>query len=112
MKSDEKQALLQQIPPITELLKDPVAAGWLQTHPGPLITDCLRRATAQVREQVLAQAEEGGPPPAITAELILGRRAVQDLATIVCRALFVFVSGIFVQESFAQGPIKKLCRGF
>ena len=46
MASEPKQDLLKSIPPITALLKNPAVAGWLNTHPLPLVTDCLRDAVA------------------------------------------------------------------
>ena len=54
--SDQKSELLRTLPAITELLKSATATGWLREHPQPLVTDCLRRALAAVRQQVLTGA--------------------------------------------------------
>jgi len=58
MASEPKQDLLKQIPPITELLKHPTVAGWLRTHPLSVVTDCLRGATAAVREEILTDSAD------------------------------------------------------
>jgi L-seryl-tRNA(Ser) seleniumtransferase len=50
----EKQALLEKIPSITELLKTEASAGWLRIHSLSLVTDCLRKATADFRQTVLS----------------------------------------------------------
>ena len=68
---DRKQELLQGIPSVTELLKRREVEVWLQNHPAPLVTDCLRRAAAQVREQVLADARGACGNQHISAEAIV-----------------------------------------
>ncbi len=50
---DQKQKLLRALPAVTELLKSETAAAWLRQHPQPLVTECLRRALAALREQIL-----------------------------------------------------------
>ncbi len=50
---DPKQELLRTLPAITELLKSETVAGWLRRHPQPLVTECLRRALADLRRQIL-----------------------------------------------------------
>ena len=52
MMPSEKQGLLRTLPAITELLKSDTAAGWLSRHPHALVTECLRRALAGLREQI------------------------------------------------------------
>jgi L-seryl-tRNA(Ser) seleniumtransferase len=47
------QELLRTLPAITELLKSETVAGWLREHPQPLVTECLRRALAGLRQQIL-----------------------------------------------------------
>ena len=70
---DQKQELLRALPAITELLKSETAAGWLRQHPQPLVTECLRRALAGLRRQILnGDAGPGGAPP-ITAEAVLAQ---------------------------------------
>jgi L-seryl-tRNA(Ser) seleniumtransferase len=50
---DQKQELLRTLPAVTELLKDEMVAGWLRLHPQPLVTECLRRALTNLRQQIL-----------------------------------------------------------
>ncbi|MEI7732211.1 MAG: L-seryl-tRNA(Sec) selenium transferase [Verrucomicrobiota bacterium] len=73
MPSDHKQELLKRIPSITELLKSPVVADWLLRQPAPLVTECLRRAVAQLRQQVLADTAGHCGAQHVTAESVLER---------------------------------------
>jgi L-seryl-tRNA(Ser) seleniumtransferase len=50
---DQKQDLLRSLPSVTALLESGTVAGWLRQHPRPLVTDCLRRAVADFRRQLL-----------------------------------------------------------
>lgn len=50
---DPKQDLLRALPSVTELLKSEPVRAWLQQHPQPLITECLRRALAAQRQSML-----------------------------------------------------------
>lgn len=50
---DTKQELLRTLPSVSDLLKGDTVVGWLHQHPQPLVTECLRRAQAAVRQQVL-----------------------------------------------------------
>ncbi len=43
---------------MTELLKSPRVAEWLKVHPQALVTECLRGATASVRQALLANGSE------------------------------------------------------
>lgn len=70
---DGKKGVLQGIPSITELLKHREVEGWLQQHPGPLVTECLRRSVAQVREQLISAAPGAGGHQPATAEAIVAR---------------------------------------
>jgi L-seryl-tRNA(Ser) seleniumtransferase len=76
MASEPKQDLLKRIPPITELLKHPVVAGWLKTQPLSLVTDCLRGATAAVREEILTDSAGRCGSEQVTAEAVLARAAI------------------------------------
>ena len=62
---DQKQELLRTLPAITELLKSETVSGWLRQHPQPLVTECLRRALASLRQRILDGA------PGINAESVL-----------------------------------------
>jgi L-seryl-tRNA(Ser) seleniumtransferase len=53
MMPDQKQELLRSLPSVTDLLKSETAAGWLRQHPQLLVTECLRRALAEVRQKIL-----------------------------------------------------------
>src|SRR5271157_766009 len=70
---DQKQELLRALPAITELLKSETAAGWLRQHPQPLVTECLRRALAELRQQILNAAAGRGDTKQITAEAVLAQ---------------------------------------
>jgi len=70
---DQKQELLRTLPAITELLKSETAARWLRQHPQPLVTECLRRALAGLRLQILNDdAGRGGAQP-INAGAVLAQ---------------------------------------
>jgi len=73
MAPEPKQELLKRIPPITELLKTPAALRWLQNHPLPLVTDCLRGATAAVRAELLADSAGHSGPEQLSEAAILAR---------------------------------------
>jgi L-seryl-tRNA(Ser) seleniumtransferase len=79
MMPDPNQELLRSLPSVTDLLKSETAAGWLRQHPQPLVTECLRRAVAELRRQILNGARGGDAPVAEAlkqAEIFL-RRAVE-----------------------------------
>lgn len=61
------QELLQSLPAMTDLLKSETAAGWLRQQPQPLVTECLRRALADARQQILNGARGGD---ALVAEIL------------------------------------------
>ena len=79
MPPELKQELLKGIAPITELLKTEAVAGWLKTQPLALVTDCLRRAAAGAREEVLADESGRCGPEQVSAQALLAR-ATQLLA--------------------------------
>jgi L-seryl-tRNA(Ser) seleniumtransferase len=76
MTPEPKQELLRQIPSITELLKSQAAAAWLEEHPASLVTECLRRAVAGLRQQI--QEDIGGRcgPQHVGAGEVLMRASV------------------------------------
>ena len=57
---DQKQELLRTLPAVTELLKSETVAGWLRSHPQPLVTECLRRALAGSRQNILDGTQNAG----------------------------------------------------
>jgi L-seryl-tRNA(Ser) seleniumtransferase len=76
---DQKQILLRALPAVSELLKSETAAAWLRLHPQPLVTDCLRRALASLRDQILhAAADAGAPPDAADSALALAAKFLND----------------------------------
>jgi L-seryl-tRNA(Ser) seleniumtransferase len=75
MPLEQKQELLKRIPPITELLKTREAAGWLNTHPAGLVTDCLRDAAACVRQRVMADVTGQCGPEHVTPAAVLAHAA-------------------------------------
>lgn len=60
---DATQESLQQLPSITDLLKSGPARAWLERHPAPLVTECLRRAVASARKRLASASPEGPPAP-------------------------------------------------
>ena len=54
MAAKERLALLQGLPSITGLLKRPEVRRWGATHPAALVTECLRGAVGEAREEALA----------------------------------------------------------
>lgn len=50
---DPIQELLKTLPSVSDLLKCDIVVGWLKQHPQPLVTECVRRALAHMRQQVL-----------------------------------------------------------
>jgi L-seryl-tRNA(Ser) seleniumtransferase len=75
MTPEQKQDLLRRIPSITELLKSPTAAEWLSRHPLALVTECMRRATADLRQAVLEDAGGRCGAAHVSAEAVLQRSA-------------------------------------
>ncbi len=61
------QELLRALPSVTDLLKAPQVIGWLERHPQPLVTECLRRALAEQRQSILNGATESGD---LTAKIL------------------------------------------
>jgi L-seryl-tRNA(Ser) seleniumtransferase len=76
MASEPKQDLLKCIPPITVLLKDPAVIGWLKAHPLSLVTNCLRGATAAVREEILEDSNGRRGSEHVTAEAVIARASI------------------------------------
>jgi L-seryl-tRNA(Ser) seleniumtransferase len=75
--SDQKQELLRALPAITELLKSDTVAGWLARHPQPLVTECLRRALAGLRQEILGGAQTAGAEFILAEAERLLRRATE-----------------------------------
>jgi L-seryl-tRNA(Ser) seleniumtransferase len=75
MTPEPKQELLRQIPSITEVLKTPTATEWLARHPQTLVTECVRQATAALRQSVLDDAGGRCSLQHITAAGVLDRAA-------------------------------------
>ena len=78
----QKQDLLRALPAITDLLKSETAAGWLRQQPQPLVADCLRRALAEFRRQILQPAPAPAGAPPVTSDAVLARagKFLQDAA--------------------------------
>lgn len=73
MATEAKHELLSRIPSITELLKSETVSGWLQQHPKSLVTDCLRRAVAEVRSAILGGRSRCCTPDRVSNEAVLAR---------------------------------------
>jgi L-seryl-tRNA(Ser) seleniumtransferase len=57
MKSSGNEELFRKIPSISELLKHERVVEWLEFHPLGLVTESLRQATGQVRQQMRQAGE-------------------------------------------------------
>ncbi len=71
--ASQKQDLLRALPAITQLLKSKTAAGWLRQHPQSLVTDCLRRALAESRRQLLSDHAGSGDSQRVVVEVVLAQ---------------------------------------
>ena len=58
MPAENRQEMLQRIPPMTELLQSEEVAGWLKAHPLALVTDCLRQAASRLRREVIEGSQD------------------------------------------------------
>ncbi len=76
MTPEDKQALLREIPSVTELLKSETAVEWLKHHPLALVTDCFRQAAAGLRQAVLADTSGRCGPRHVSADGVLANAAV------------------------------------
>ena len=73
MAPEQKQELLRSLPSVTDLLKTETVAAWLQRHPQPLVTQCVREAVAAIRNEI--QQCAGNPSAHVTSEGLLARAA-------------------------------------
>jgi L-seryl-tRNA(Ser) seleniumtransferase len=60
---------------MTELLKSPRVISWLDRHPRPLVTGCLRRALADLRQEIRDRPAGHCGPQHITTDALLIRAA-------------------------------------
>ncbi|HEU5397482.1 MAG TPA: L-seryl-tRNA(Sec) selenium transferase, partial [Verrucomicrobiae bacterium] len=60
---DLKENLLRDLPSVSDLLKTETAANWLRKYPQPLVSDCLRHALAEWRQQILTSKTDAVPRP-------------------------------------------------
>jgi L-seryl-tRNA(Ser) seleniumtransferase len=74
---DQKQELLRALPSVTDLLKSPAVSGWLAQHAQPLVTECLRRALADLRRDILNGATNVAPDTVLASAKALLRRACE-----------------------------------
>ena len=80
MAAELTQEALRRIPPITELLKSPRVAEWLKEQPPAVVTDCLRRAAASVREALRSNGLEAGRAEELTGRIISLAAELLELA--------------------------------
>lgn len=81
MAAELTREALRRIPPITELLKSARVVAWLQEHPLPLVTECLRGATASVREKLLGNGSVPGSADQLTEGILSRAAELLELAT-------------------------------
>lgn len=67
MAADDRLAFLQGLPSMTELLKRPEVQRWRRTHPAAVVTECLRAAVGEARENTM---RVGASPADIDAMLL------------------------------------------
>ena len=71
-----KQDLLRKLPSITDLLNSPTGQDWLEQHPRPLVTACLRDALAALRQNILDDAAGRCGPAHVSDQYILDQAAL------------------------------------
>ena len=79
MAAIDKQAMLQRLPSMTELLNRPEVRRWQASFPVALVTECLRQGVAQARQEALATDQP--PPVQIEAILALAKVRLQQATT-------------------------------
>jgi L-seryl-tRNA(Ser) seleniumtransferase len=67
MVADDRLAFLQGLPSMTELLKRPEVQRWRRAHPAAVVTECLRAAVGEARENTL---RVGASPVDVDAMLL------------------------------------------
>ncbi len=70
---DKKQELLRNLPSVTELLKSDTATAWARERPSALVTDCVRRAVSEARQQILQTVDGQPSAKPVTTEAVLQR---------------------------------------
>ena len=76
MLPEPKLELLKRIPSMTELLKCETVANWSQKHPPVVISQCLRQAAANLRQEVIEDTGGHCGMQHVSAEAVLERAAV------------------------------------
>jgi L-seryl-tRNA(Ser) seleniumtransferase len=66
-----KQELLRKMPSVGDLLSSATAKGWLERHPRPLVTDCIRQAVDELRRQILQDDAGRCGPAHVAPEYVL-----------------------------------------
>jgi L-seryl-tRNA(Ser) seleniumtransferase len=74
---DQKQELLRSLPSVTDLLKSETVTAWLRQHPQPLVTECLRRALVDLRQQIVDGAQSVSTESVLTQAEIFLRHAIE-----------------------------------
>ncbi len=68
-----KHELLRCLPSVTELLKNQTVLEWLKQHPHSVVTDCLRHALAELREQIQGNDVAQQALVSTSTDTVLGR---------------------------------------
>lgn len=103
MPSDPKQALLDGLPSITELLKTPTVLAWLEQYPRALVGKCVRDATAQMRQQILADNAGRCGPQTVTLDEVLARAgALLTAATIPRLRAAINATGVILHTGLGR----------
>ncbi|MCP4659932.1 MAG: L-seryl-tRNA(Sec) selenium transferase [bacterium] len=71
--NDLKKDLLRKLPSVANLLATDTAAAWLTEHPRGLVTDCLRDASDELRQQIVEDTAGRCGVAHVSAEFVLGR---------------------------------------
>jgi len=71
--TEQKNEPFRGLPSVTELLKNQTVLAWLERHPHAVVTDCLRRAVDELREQIRTSIKRGQAPPDISSENVIAR---------------------------------------
>jgi L-seryl-tRNA(Ser) seleniumtransferase len=75
-----KQELLRKIPSVSELLSSATATGWMEQYPRVLVSDCIRQAVEELRQQVLQDDADRCGPAHVAPEYVLdsARQKLRD----------------------------------
>jgi L-seryl-tRNA(Ser) seleniumtransferase len=109
MAAEERLALLQGLPSMTELLKRPEAQRLRTNHPAAVVTECLRAAVREARENTLRE----GAAPADVDSILVHAEALLMRATTPAVRHAINATGIILHTGlgravFSEGVVESI----